>query len=268
MSSVEARVLNLVGEVSGLLDLDEFRDGLLTALGREVPSDYVSLNHIAPDPIQTWSVSAPALPGEVHELWARYALQNPLADWHMRTRDGRPLRFSDIVTREQLHATDLYCEVYAHLGVEHQIAFTLPSSHQRLMAIALSRRERDYSDEERELLTLARPHLIQAYRNALDFTDRALKSESTPEIGPAERGLEALGLTPAQARVLRRIATGTSTATIANELQIAQRTVHKHLQRIYEKLDVSDRSAAAAQAWAAAQAQRSHADRGNVERSA
>jgi two-component system, NarL family, nitrate/nitrite response regulator NarL len=68
--------------------------------------------------------------------------------------------------------------------------------------------------------------------------------------------------------VLRRIATGTLTATIANELQIAQRTVHKHLQRIYEKLDVSDRSAAAAQAWAAAQAQRSHADRGNVERSA
>jgi DNA-binding CsgD family transcriptional regulator len=266
MSGVEARVLNLVGEVSSLLDLDDFRDGLLTALAREVPSDYVSLNQIAPDPVQTWSVSAPALPGEVHESWARYALQNPLADWHMRTRDGRPLRFSDIVTREQLHQTDLYREVYAHLGVEYQIAFTLPSSEQRIMAIALSRCERDYSDEERELLTLARPHLIQAYRNALDFTDRPLTSGRTPGIGPPERDLEDLGLTPAQARVLRRIATGTSTATIANELQIAQRTVHKHLQRIYEKLDVSDRSDAAAKAWATAQTQRSHADRGNVDR--
>jgi DNA-binding CsgD family transcriptional regulator len=266
MRGVEARVLNLVGEVSGLLDLDEFRDGLLSALGREIPSDYASLNHIAPDPAQTWSVSAPTLPGEVHASFARYALQNPLADWHMRTRDGRPLRFSDIVTPEQLHQTDLHREVYAHLGVEHQIAFTLPSSQQRIMAIALSRCERDYSDQERELLTLARPHLIQGYRNALDFTDRPLKSDSTPGIGPAERDLQALGLTPAQARILRRIATGTSTATIATELQIARRTVHKHLQRIYQKLEVSDRSAAAAKAWASTQTQRSDADRGNPDR--
>jgi DNA-binding CsgD family transcriptional regulator len=264
MNGVEARVLNLVGEISGLLELDEFRDGLLIALGREVPSDYVSLNHIAPDPGQTWSASAPPVPGEVHESWARHALQNPLADWHMRTRDGRPLRFSDIITREQLHATDLYREVYAHLGVKHQIAFTLPSSHQRIMAIALSRGERDYSDEERNVLTLARPHLIQAYRNALAFTDRPLTSGRAAGIGPAERDLQDLGLTPAQARVLRRIATGTSTAAIASELEIAQRTVHKHLQRIYEKLDVSDRSTAAAKAWAATQAQHSHADRGNV----
>ena len=256
MNGVEARVLTLVGEVSGLLDLNEFRDGLLIALGREVPSDYVSLNHIAPDPAQIWSVSAPLLPVEDHEQFARYALQNPLADWHMRTRDGRPLRFSDIVTAEQLHATDLYREVYAHLGVEHQIAFTLPSPGQRIMAIALSRCERDYTDGERDLLTLARPHLIQAYRNALDFTDRPPTSGRTRGIGPAERDLETLGLTPAQARVLRRIATGTSTAAIADDLQIAQRTVHKHLQRIYEKLDVSDRSAAAAKAWEAAQSER------------
>ena len=56
--------------------------------------------------------------------------------------------------------------------------------------------------------------------------------------------------------MLRRIATGTSTAAIADDLQIAQRTVHKHLQRIYEKLGVSDRSAAAAKAWEAAQSER------------
>lgn len=252
MSGVEARVLDLVGEVSGLLDLDEFRDGLLSALSLEIPSDYVSLNHIAPDPAQTWSVSAPPLPVTDHEQFARYALQNPLAEWHMRTRDGRPLRFSDIISPQQLHATDLYREVYAHLGVEHQIAFTLPSPGERIMAIALSRCARDYTDHERELLTLARPHLIQAYRNALDFTDRPLTPPRTPTVGPAERDLQALGLTPAQARVLRQIATGASTADIATALQIAQRTVHKHLQRIYEKLDVSGRSAAAAKAWQAA----------------
>ncbi|HEY5319050.1 MAG TPA: LuxR C-terminal-related transcriptional regulator, partial [Solirubrobacteraceae bacterium] len=56
---------------------------------------------------------------------------------------------------------------------------------------------------------------------------------------------------PTQARVLRRLAIGASTADIAGDLRIAQRTVHKHLQRIYEKLEVGDRAAAAKKAWRA-----------------
>jgi DNA-binding CsgD family transcriptional regulator len=256
VSGIEARVLDLVGEVSGLLDVEEFRDGLLSALRSEIPSAYVSLNQLAPDRAQIWSISEPPLPAEDHAAFARYALQNPLAAWHLRTRDGRPMRFSDIVTREQLHATDLYREVYSRLGVEFQIAFTLPSPGGRIMAIALSRGEHDFTDTERELLSLARPHLIQAYRNSLEFADRDGASGRSPVDGPDERTLQTLGLTPAQARVLRRIALGASTADIAGELQIAQRTVHKHLQRIYERLEVSDRSAAARKAWEAVAATR------------
>jgi DNA-binding CsgD family transcriptional regulator len=251
VGGLEVRVLNLVGDVAGLLELEEFRDGLLVALRTELPCDFVSLNQIAPDPAQTWSVSDPPLPAEDHEAFARLALQNPLAAWHLRTRDGRPLRFSDIVTPEQLHATDLYRDIYARLGVEHQIAFTLPSPSERIMAIALSRREHDFTDTERELLTVARPHLIQAYRNALEFADRGAGPVRSAVDGPDEQALQTLGLTPAQARVLRRIALGYSTADIASDLQIAQRTVHKHLQRIYEQLDVKDRSAAAKKAWQA-----------------
>jgi DNA-binding NarL/FixJ family response regulator len=49
--------------------------------------------------------------------------------------------------------------------------------------------------------------------------------------------------------VLRLIAMGRSTGDIAAELQIAQRTVHKHLQRTYQTLEVENRSAAAERAW-------------------
>jgi DNA-binding CsgD family transcriptional regulator len=252
VSGIEARVLNLIGEVSGLLNVGEFRDGLLAALHAEVSSDYVSLNQVASDPTQTWSITEPPVPVEMHAGFARHALQNPLAAWHLRTRDGRPMRFSDIVTREELRATDLYREVYARLGIEFQIAFTLPSPSGRVMAIALSRSEHDFTHTERELLTVARPHLIQAYRNALEFADHNGVSRRPPIDGPDERALRnTLRLTPAQARVLRRIALGTSTADIASELQIAHRTVHKHLQRTYQKLGVTDRSAAAKKAWEA-----------------
>jgi DNA-binding CsgD family transcriptional regulator len=251
MISIEARVLRLVGEVSGLLELQEFRAGLFSALRAELPCDFISLNQIAPDPTLNWSVTEPPVPAEDHAAFNRFALQNPLAEWHLRTRDGRPLRFSDIVTPDQLHATDLYREVYAGLGVEHQIAFTLPSPSQRIMAIALSRTHHDFSDAERELLTLARPHLIQAYRNVLQFADDHLAADRPPSHGPDESALRGLGLTPTQARVLRRIAMGCSATALADELRIAPRTVHKHLERIYTKLQVSNRSEAAQKAWEA-----------------
>jgi DNA-binding CsgD family transcriptional regulator len=249
MTSIEARVLSLMGEVSGLLEPEAFRDGLFLALRAELPCDFVSLNQVAPDPELNWSVSEPPVPAEYHTAFYRLALQNPLAEWYMRTRDGRPLRFSDITTPDQLHATDLYREVYAALGVEHQIAFTLPSPSERIMAIALSRTREDFSDTERELLTLARPHLIQAYRNVLQFADTRLPADRARSQGPSEQALMSLGLTVTQARVLRRIAMGCSATALAGELRIAPRTVHKHLQRIYTRLEVSGRSEAAERAW-------------------
>jgi DNA-binding CsgD family transcriptional regulator len=251
VKSLHARVLDLVGEVSPLLELDELRDGLLAALRTAVPSDYVSLNQVGPDPNQNWSICEPPMPIESLELFYRLAHQNPLAERHLRTRDGRPYRISDVVTPEQFHRTDLYREFYAPIGVEYQISFALPSAGAEILAIALSRRETDFTDEERELLAVARPHLIQIYRNALHHSDvmsrQALRSAPVPD----QKTLQDLGLTPAQANVLRLIAAGQSTSDIGVELRISERTVQKHLQGIYHRLGVSDRSGAIHRAWQA-----------------
>ena len=48
--SREAQVLRLVADVCGLLEINEFRHGLLDALNRALPSKYVSLNEIGPTP--------------------------------------------------------------------------------------------------------------------------------------------------------------------------------------------------------------------------
>lgn len=52
-----------------------------------------------------------------------------------------------------------------------------------------------------------------------------------------------LGLTPAQTRVLERVARGVSNATIAAELKVAERTVEAHVTAILEKAQVSSRAA-------------------------
>jgi DNA-binding CsgD family transcriptional regulator/GAF domain-containing protein len=160
-------VLDLVGEAHDAQGLDELRSFLLPALRRLVPCEYASYNEVMEDGQTPVAIAEPALPQSAREAWARHAATHPLVIYHQRTRDGRPYRLSDLISTRELHMMPLYRELYEPLGVEHQIAFTLPSPPVLTIGIALSGGgRRDFSDEERQMLDLARPHLIQAYRNA------------------------------------------------------------------------------------------------------
>ena len=55
-------------------------------------------------------------------------------------------------------------------------------------------------------------------------------------------------LTPREGEILRMTAEGMSAPDIARELHLGATTVKTHLQRVYEKLGVSDRAAAVAEA--------------------
>jgi len=242
------RLLELVGDVCGLLDIEELRRGLLSALHSALPSSYVSLNDIGPGPEEIVALMSPEESRESLQAWVRHAHENPLLRYYLRTQDGRPMRFSDVCSREELHGLALYREVYEPMGVEHQMAFTLPAGPRRVLAIALSRGESDYSDAERDFAERARPFLIQAYLNAIAYeAARAGLSGAAP--APAIECLLAAGLTPREAQSLRLVALGRSNQHVAEALGISHRTVGKHLERSFRKLGVSDRSSAAARVW-------------------
>jgi DNA-binding CsgD family transcriptional regulator len=245
--SMNGALLELIGDMQGLLELDEFRLELLHAVRRAVPSDWVSLNDIGPDPETYVVISDPPPPPDQVDVFARYAHQNPLIDYYARTRNGRAMRFSDLITQEQLHALELYQLVYSRLGVEYQLAFTLPHTKGRILGVALGRCDRDFSDSERDLVDQARPFLIQAYRNSIRYT-AALKHPDQRALPPLD-GLLALGVTQRQAEVLRLVATGASERDVARAFGISVRTVQKHLERCYRTLGVTSRSRAAAIAW-------------------
>jgi DNA-binding CsgD family transcriptional regulator len=247
--SREAQVLRLVADVCGLLDISEFRHGLLDALNRALPSKYVSLNEIGPTPDTVAVIVRPELAPEYVERFAEHAHENPLLQRYLQSRDGRAYRFSDVITASELHRLALYRELYKPLGVEHQLAFMLPAAPDRVLGVALSRGRRDYTDSERDVAEHARPFLIQAYQNAIAY--ELLRSGSPNGSGGAlVRALLAAGLTSREAEVLRLVALGRSNQHIAEELGgISPRTVGKHLEHGYRKLGVTDRSSAAARAW-------------------
>jgi DNA-binding CsgD family transcriptional regulator len=329
--------LDFVGEVHDAQDREEFRAILLPGYRTLVSALHVSYNEIEGDGRVAAAIVEPALPGWAVPAWEKYAGENPLLRRYLRTRDGRALRFSDIASPGELRELPLYREFYAPLGVEHQIAFILPSTPQLTIGVALTRGDVDFSERDRRLLELTRPHMIQAYRAAelreqlaatvgglrsgLDADGRALvlldregavrfASAAAKELfgdgvgelvegrePPAALGdwlarrersaaievggrsilvrrtisdgrvvlllddpdralslaaLEALGLTPREAAVLRELALGAGTDEAAARLEMAPRTLAKHLQRVNTKLGVGDRGQAVATAWAAA----------------
>jgi DNA-binding CsgD family transcriptional regulator len=261
----DRRLLGLVGDVCGMLDLEELRHGLLAALHRVLPSDYVSLNDVGPSPDRIVTIMQPDVP-ELVSRWVTFAHENPLLRRYLQTLDGRAYRFSDVISREELHALPLYREVYLPLGVEHQLAFNLPASPDRVLAIALSRKHTDYSDAEREFANRARPFLIQAYLNAIAVHElRCLGTEPGTEL--VER-LRSAGLTQREAQVMRLVALGRSNNHVGVELAISPRTVGKHLEHSFRKLGVADRSSAARRVWAFAGSSPDGlaADRGTAER--
>ncbi len=245
----EARLLDLIGDVCGLLDIEELRHGLLDALHRALPSDYISLNDVGPGPREVVALMSPEGTPESLEAWVRNAHENPLLQHYQRTLEGRALRFSDVCTPEHLHGLALYREVYEPLGVEHQMAFTLPAGPRRVLALALSRGGSDYSDAERDLADRARPFLIQAYLNAIAYQSARVGVQSARASTPLLESLLDAGLTKREAQSLRLVALGQSNHHVAEALGISHRTVGKHLERGFRKLGVSDRSSAAARVW-------------------
>ena len=244
---VEDRLLDLVGEVYAQLDLEAFRTGVLEALARAVETDWVSLNVFTEDPAETLSIVSPPLPLEVYDRFAEHAHEHPLVQLMMDAGGARPIRLSDVITREALHRTPLYREVFSLIGLEYQVAFSLPAAPGHVVGIALSRRETDFSDEDCAFLDRARPHIVQAYRNAREHT--RLKRRLADEPVSARADLPAYGLTPREVDAIRCVATGLANRDIAVALGVSERTVQKHLERAYRKLGVRSRSEAARVAW-------------------
>ena len=67
---------------------------------------------------------------------------------------------------------------------------------------------------------------------------------STPKTVSKSAPAYPSGLTMREVEVLRLVASGLTNAQIADELVISTRTVNAHLRSIYNKLDVSSRTAA------------------------
>jgi DNA-binding CsgD family transcriptional regulator len=248
-------VLDVARELGSMRDIDDLLAGVLPALRRLVACDTASFNEVAPASGE--AIITAVDPHEIlfegaEELFGALAHENPLI---VAAHLGSPSvsKFSDFISARQLHKLDIYDLIYSRIGVEHQIAFKLPAPSEHVVGFALNRGRVDFSERDRSVLEAVRPFVIQAYENAAAFAQARTTIAALQRIVEREaklhfNDLSALGLTAREIQVLDLIADGLANTEIARELALSERTIAKHLEHIYTKLGVSNRTAAVARA--------------------
>jgi DNA-binding CsgD family transcriptional regulator len=239
------KILQVVSEAVEFRELSEFRAGVL-ALARElVPCDSASYNEVKPgsSAIVVADPEAALTPGSL-EIFARFAAENPLIGHYMRTGDGQPVRFSDLISGRQLRRLTLYDRLYRPLGIEHQIAFVLPAPPGEVVGIALNRGQNDFTREEAAMLDILRAPLRACYRRLVEREQLMSRLAGYECDGGIAAHARALGLSERQAEVMQAVAGGASNSEVGAGLAISRRTVEKHLQNIYAHLNVTSRTQA------------------------
>jgi DNA-binding CsgD family transcriptional regulator len=176
--------------------------------------------------------------GLVQAHWQHYWDCQPCS-YPDRTGDLRSvIKIADFYSARQWHSTGMYSDLYQPQGIEHELMLTLPAGPGktpgpgRTLRLFLFREPgTDFSEGDRALLTLLRPHLHQAY------LDAERRRHPLPE------------LTTRHWQLLDLLAAGHTNTQIARRLGLSEGTVRTHLKNIYERLQVSSRTAAVTRAF-------------------
>jgi DNA-binding CsgD family transcriptional regulator len=165
-------VLDFLRTANLARDLDTFRHGVTAGLARLVHCDCVTYDEIDPAGAEILWVTDPVDHGEHadRDAFLRNIAQHPVIQHHRDTGSGEALRLSDVYSRRGWHRTELYDEFFRPLEIETQVAMLFAAPRGVLVGVSLNRERRDFDPRERQMLDLLRPHLTQAYENAVLHT--------------------------------------------------------------------------------------------------
>jgi DNA-binding CsgD family transcriptional regulator len=147
----------------------------------------------------------------------------------------RAIRTSDLLSYREMRKRRVWWEIERHLEAD-SLALWLPSPEEGVL------RRFNFSTWQRggipdryvQILQLLAPHFADLYRRA------AARRTAYDDAAP---------LTPREREVLTLVAAGKQNKEIARQLWLSPLTVRSHLEHIYEKLEVTNRTAAVARAF-------------------
>jgi DNA-binding CsgD family transcriptional regulator len=228
-------LLGIVSDERGDLPAAGLPLSLLAELKDQIPCDELDFDgHDAGRQIYWFGQAIPPDDGSGFESQLYWKLYwDSACSYPDRTGDVRSVtKPSDFYSVRQWHSTAVYTELVRPAGLEHDLLLCLPAGHLRTLRLVFHRGPGpDFSERDRALLRLLRPHLYQAY------LDAERRRRPPPQ------------LTARQRELLRLVAAGHTNRQVARRLGISEGTVGTHLENIYARLEVSSRTAAVTRAF-------------------
>jgi len=172
-------LLEFLKDLYSVCDLRVFRRQLVSRMHKLVGSELTSYNEV--DFLGRRHTSVSDHPGasefpDSHNIFDQHVAEHPLIGRFARSGDAGALKISDFLTKSQFRKLGLYEDFYRRVPVRQQMAFVLPARPPTVIGIALNRSgSLDFSERDRLLLNLVRPHVVQAYRSAKAITQMSRK---------------------------------------------------------------------------------------------
>jgi DNA-binding CsgD family transcriptional regulator len=208
-----------------------------------IPADLVTLNKIDINGNMGGSIGyfSPEFisPKLIEPAFDTYVHQHPLVQDMVKVGDTGPRRMSDFISVEEFKKLELYEHVFKPLRSLHQIGFSVVAVPGMIIGIGVNRTHDDFSDEELALARLLWEQIPAAFHHV-----------QLKEIHERESKLGAsFDLSGRESELLVYLRAGLTNQAIAESMILGRRTVEKHLQNLYAKLAVTNRTAAVNVVW-------------------
>lgn len=126
------------------------------------------------------------------------------------------------------------------LGAEYSTGIAIDDERghgQAILILYRSRCSMGFSAKDREILSLVEPHIANLFHCLSDGRP------PVPRLRVEEEVADFRNLSPREKEIVVEICKGASTAALSQDLGISPSTLYRHVNNIYEKLEVSSRQA-------------------------
>lgn len=242
-------ILRFLSEVDASGAEEAYGQAVLDQLRALVPCDHVSYEEADVVARRFTDPEAYMYEAEDAVYWAFGPCS--ITEYRLRTGDVSTIRMSDVISQRRYHEQALYREYFMPRGIDHILELGLSPAAASYRSLVLFRgsRDPDFSERERDVIEMLRPHLRAREARATLMALVAGRLSALDERGEPDD----LQLTTREREIVAMVAAGKTNAQIAADLWISPATVKKHLENTYVKLGVGNRAAAASRVRAGAE---------------
>jgi DNA-binding CsgD family transcriptional regulator len=149
---------------------------LFKVLSRCISVDFFAYHEVANDYQNERLVIYPEYGLDI-KVFEAYLYQHPAWNAVVKDRLESPVKISDFASLSQWQRTDLYNHIFRSRDQNYQLGF-ITLDHQPQLGIALNRSAPDFSEEDRQILGLFKPHLALALNASRLFSHLSEATEA------------------------------------------------------------------------------------------